>query len=75
MMVRNSKYIQDLLQGNISSYEPQHVAFKATNEKEAAPSKVAQLKAADLNDKEMTLVTKRFKQVLKGQKNNNNPSG
>jgi hypothetical protein len=44
MMVRYSKYIEDLTQGNISSYdEPQLVAFMATNDKKETPIMVAQV--------------------------------
>jgi hypothetical protein len=76
MTVRDSKYIKDLAQGNVPSNEPQHVAFKATNEeKEDIPNKVAQVKLADLNDEEMALIIKRFKQVLKGQNNNDRSQG
>jgi hypothetical protein len=38
IMVKESKCIEGLVQGNISSNEPQLIAFKATNEKET-PSK------------------------------------
>jgi hypothetical protein len=33
MTVRDSKYIEDLAQGNISPNKPQVVSFKGTNEK------------------------------------------
>jgi hypothetical protein len=74
MMVRDSIYIKDLVQGNVSTNIPQYVSFKVTNEEET-PSKVAQVEATDLNDEEMALVIKSFKQELKGRKNNNKPSG
>jgi hypothetical protein len=44
--------------------------LKATNKKEAIPSKVAQVEAVGLNDEEMALVIRIFKQALKGQNNN-----
>jgi hypothetical protein len=46
-------------------YEPQPVALKATSSKEALPSKIAQVEAADLNEDEMVLIIKRFKTALK----------
>jgi hypothetical protein len=39
ILVRDSKYIEDLAQGNVSSTESQVVAFKATNEKKGIPRK------------------------------------
>jgi hypothetical protein len=46
--------------------------FKVTNDKEALPSKVAQVEASYLNDEEMTLVIKLFKNALKGRKDYSN---
>jgi hypothetical protein len=66
MMVRDSKYIEYLVQQNISTNKLQLVAFKAINEKDVTPSNVEQVEVAGLNDKEMALVIKRFKQALKG---------
>jgi hypothetical protein len=37
-------------------HEPQTVALKATRSKEALPSKVAQVEAAELNEEEMALI-------------------
>jgi hypothetical protein len=55
MTVRDSKYIEDLAQGNIFGNEPQVVAFKATNEKkEETLRKVAQVEPDDLNIEEGT---------------------
>jgi hypothetical protein len=42
--------------------------LKATNNKEALPSKVAQVEAVGLNEDEMALIIKRFKTALKGRK-------
>jgi hypothetical protein len=56
MMVRDVKYIDDVTNGSTSSSEPQVVAFKATNEKEVTPNKVAQVEAGNLSDEEMVLV-------------------
>jgi hypothetical protein len=72
MMVKDAKYINDVTNGNLPSIESQVVAFKATNNKAALPSKAAQGEAVDLNDEEITFVIKRFKTVLKGCKDYNN---
>jgi hypothetical protein len=48
------------------------VTFKATNDKEALPSKVAQVEVVDLNDEEMALVIMHFKNTLKGCKDYSN---
>jgi hypothetical protein len=72
MMVKNEKYIDDVANGSLLAIELQVVAFKATNNKEALPSKVTQVEAAGLDDKEMVLVIKRFKNTLKGCKDFSN---
>jgi hypothetical protein len=68
MMVKEARYVDDALNGPLPVYEPQLVALKATSSKEALPSKVAQVEAADLNEDEMALIIKRFKTALKGRK-------
>jgi hypothetical protein len=68
MMVKEARYVDDALNGPLSVYEPQPVALKATSSKETLPSKVAQVKAAGLNEDEMVLIIKRFKTALKGRK-------
>jgi hypothetical protein len=68
MMVKEARYVDDALNGPLPVYEPQPVALKATSSKEALPSKVAQVEAADLNEDEMALIIKRFKTALKGRK-------
>jgi hypothetical protein len=50
--------------GTSPSTEPQVVAFKATNEMEEIPSKAAQVETDGLNDEQMMLVIRRFKQAL-----------
>jgi hypothetical protein len=60
--------VNDALNGPLPIYEPQPVALKATSSKEALPSKVAQVEAAELNEDEMALIIKRFKTALKGRK-------
>jgi hypothetical protein len=68
MMVKEARYMDDALNGPLPIYEPQLVALKATNNREALPSKVAQVEVAGLNEDEMTLIIKRFKTALKGRK-------
>jgi hypothetical protein len=68
MMVKEARYVDDALNGPLSTYEPQLVALKTTSSKEALPSKVAQVEAAGLNEEEMTLIIKRFKTTLKRRK-------
>jgi hypothetical protein len=68
MMVKEARYVDDVLNGPLPVYEPQPVALKATSSKEALPSKVAQVEAAGLNENEIALLIKRFKTALKGRK-------
>jgi hypothetical protein len=68
MMVKKARYVDDITNGPLPLYEPQHVALKATNSKEALLNKVAQVEATRLNKDEMALVIKRFKTALKGRK-------
>jgi hypothetical protein len=68
MMVKEARYVDDALNGPLPVYEPQPVALKVTSNKEALPSKVAQVEAAGLNEEEMALIIKRFKTTLKGRK-------
>jgi hypothetical protein len=60
--------VDDALNGPLPVYKPQPIALKATNSREALPSKVAQVEAAGLNEDEMALIIKRFKTALKGRK-------
>jgi hypothetical protein len=57
MMVKEARYVDDALNGPLLIYEPQPVALKATNSKEALPSKVAQVEATGLNEDKTTLIT------------------
>jgi hypothetical protein len=75
VLVRDSKYIEDMAQGNVSSNEPQVVAFKATNEKEETLRKWYKLRRLT-SMMRRGIVIKRFKQVSKDRKNNvNKPRG
>jgi hypothetical protein len=68
MMVKEARYVDDALNGQLPVYKPQPVALKATSSREVLPSKVAQVEAAGLNKDEMALILKRFKPALKGRK-------
>jgi hypothetical protein len=68
MMIKEARYIDEALNGPMPIHEPQTVALKATNSREALPSKVAQVEAAGFNEEEMALIIKRFKTALKGRK-------
>jgi hypothetical protein len=72
MMVKDSKYIDDMTNGSLPSTKLQVVAFKVSNDKEALPSKVEQDEATNLHDEEMALVIKRFKNALKWHKDYSN---
>jgi hypothetical protein len=65
LMVKGSKHIVNLEQGATSTPEVQPVAFKATEEeKESTPSRLP-IDASKLDNKEMTLIIKSFRQILK----------
>jgi hypothetical protein len=69
MMAKEAMYIDDVVNESLPHYnKPQPITLKAMANKEALPDKVAQVKAADLNEDEMVLVIKRFKTALKGNK-------
>jgi hypothetical protein len=72
MMLKEARYVDDALNGPLPVYEPQPVALKATSSREALPSKVAQVEAAELNEDEMALIIKCFKTALKGRKEYSN---
>jgi hypothetical protein len=76
MMVKETRYVDDIVNGPLPHYELQLVALKATTNKEVLPNKVAQVEATGLNEEKMTLVIKRFKTALMGRKdypNKNKP--
>jgi hypothetical protein len=68
MMVKEARYVDDALNGPMPVHESQPIALKATSSREALPSKVAQVEAAELNEDEMAIIIKRFKTALKGCK-------
>jgi hypothetical protein len=66
LMIKGSKHIIDLEQGGTSTPEVQPVAFKATEEKkEESTSSRLPINASKLNNKEMALIIKSFRQILK----------
>jgi hypothetical protein len=69
LMIKDSKHIINLEQGTTSTPEVQPVAFKATEEKkdESTPSRLP-IDASKLDNEEMSLIIKRFRQILKQRK-------
>jgi hypothetical protein len=66
LMIKGSKHIVDLEQGGTSTPEVQPVAFKATEEKkEESTSSRLPIDASKLDNEEMALVIKSFRQILK----------
>jgi hypothetical protein len=61
LMIKDSKHIVNLEQGATSTPEVQPVAFKTTEEKKDA---------SKLDNKEMALIIKSFRQILKQRKGN-----
>jgi hypothetical protein len=66
LLINDSKHIFNMDQGTTSTPEVQPVAFKATEEKkeESTPSRLP-IDASKLNNEEMTLIIKSFRQILK----------
>jgi hypothetical protein len=66
LMIKDSKHIVNLEQGATSTPEVQPVAFKATEEKkEESTSSRLPIEASKLDNEEMALVIKSFRQILK----------
>jgi hypothetical protein len=66
LMIKGSKHIVDLEQGGISTPEVQPIAFKATKEKkEDSTSSRLPIDASKLDNEEMALIIKSFRQILK----------
>jgi hypothetical protein len=65
-MIKDSKHIVNLEQGATSTPEVQPVALKATEEekRESTPSRLP-IDASKLDNEEMTLIIKSFRQILK----------
>jgi hypothetical protein len=66
LMIKGSKHIINLEQGGTPTPEVQPVAFKATEEekKEPTPSRIP-INASKLDNEEMALIIKSFRQILK----------
>jgi hypothetical protein len=66
LMIKDSKHIVNLEQGATSTPEVQPVAFKATEEekRESTPSRLP-INASKLDNEEMALIIKSFRQILK----------
>jgi hypothetical protein len=66
LMIKGSKQIVNLEQGGTSTPEVQLVAFKATEEKkEESRSSRLPIDASKLDNEEMALIIKSFRQILK----------
>jgi hypothetical protein len=66
LMIKDSKHIVNLEQGGTSTPEVQPVAFKATEEKkEESTSSRLPIDASKLDNEEMVLIIKSFRQILK----------
>jgi hypothetical protein len=69
LTIKGSKQIINLEQGGTSTPEVQPVAFKATEEKkEESTSNRLPIDASKLDNEEMTLIIKSFRQILKQRK-------
>jgi hypothetical protein len=65
LMIKDSKHIVNLEQGATSTPEVQPVAFKATEEKEESTPSRLPIDASNLDNEEMALIIKSFRQILK----------
>jgi hypothetical protein len=75
LMVKDYKHIANLEQGAASTIEPQPVALKATEEKEeTTPSKGPQIDTSKLDNEEMALIIKSFRQILQQRKGKDHKS-
>jgi hypothetical protein len=70
LMIKDSKHIINLEQSATSTPEVQPVAFKAMEEKneEPTPTNRLPIDASKLNNEDMTLIIKSFRQILKQRK-------
>jgi hypothetical protein len=65
LMIKDSKHIVNLDQGTTSTPEVQPVAFKATEEEKESTSSRLPIDTSKLDNKEMALIIKSFRQILK----------
>jgi hypothetical protein len=69
LMIKDSKHIINLEQGDTSTLEVQSIAFKATEEKkEESTSSRLPIDPSKLDNEEMALIIKSFRQILKQRK-------
>jgi hypothetical protein len=72
LMIKDSKHTVNLEQGATSTPEVQSVAFKATEEKkEESTSSRIPIDASKLDNEEMALIIKSFRQILKQRRGKN----
>jgi hypothetical protein len=64
LMIKDSKHIVNLEQGATSTLEVQLVAFKATEEKEESVPSRLPIDASKLDNEEMAVIIKSFRQIL-----------
>jgi hypothetical protein len=65
LMIKDSKHIVNLEQGATSTPEVQPIAFKAKEEKEESTTSRLPIDTSKLDNEEMTLIIKSFRQILK----------
>jgi hypothetical protein len=72
LMIKDPKHIVNLEQGTTSTPEVQPVTFKATEEKkEESTSSRLPIDASKLDNEEMALIIKSFRQILKQRRGKN----
>jgi hypothetical protein len=72
LMIKDSKHIVNLEQGVTSMPEAQPVSFKAMEEKEESTPSRLLIDASKLDNEEMALIIKSFRQILKQRKGKDN---
>jgi hypothetical protein len=71
LMIKDSKHIVNLEQGATSTPEVQPIAFKVTEEEKESTSSRLPIDASKLDNEEMTLIVKSFRQILKQRRGKN----
>jgi hypothetical protein len=71
LMIKDSKHIVNLEQGATSTPEVQPIAFKATVEKKESTSSRLPIDTSKLDNEEMALIIKSFRQILKQRRGKN----
>jgi hypothetical protein len=70
LMIKDSKHIVNLEQGATSTPEVQPIAFKAMEEEKESTSSRLPIDASKLDNEEMPLIIKSFRQILKQRRGN-----